>query len=103
QSAPDFLHSPAADVRPALPTLEAVPASIGLYRVVRRLGEGGMGTVYEAEQDHPRRTVALKVIRPGFDSPELRKRFAQEARILGRLHHIGIAQVYDAGATADGR
>src|SRR6516164_4091469 len=103
QSAPDFLHSPAADVRAALPTAGAVPAFIGPYRVVRRLGEGGMGTVYEAEQDDPRRTVALKVMRPGFDSPELRKRFAQEARILGRLHHAGIAQVYDAGATADGR
>jgi WD40 repeat protein len=62
-----------------------------------------MGTVYEAEQDDPRRTVALKVMRPGLDSPELRKRFAQEARILGRLHHVGIAQVYDAGAGEDGQ
>jgi WD40 repeat protein/predicted Ser/Thr protein kinase len=103
RSATDFLHSPAADVRAALPTLGAVPAVIGRYQVVRRLGEGGMGTVYEAVQDDPRRTVALKVMRPGFDSAELRKRFAQEARILGRLHHTGIAQVYDAGATADGR
>jgi WD40 repeat protein/predicted Ser/Thr protein kinase len=104
RSAPDFLHSPATDIRAALPlAAETVPASIGRYRVVRRLGEGGMGTVYEAEQDHPRRTVALKVMRPGLDSPDLRKRFAQEARILGRLHHAGIAQVYDAGATEDGR
>ncbi len=105
QSAPDFLRSPAADVRAALPTTAPgfVPASLGRYRVVRRLGEGGMGTVYEAEQDDPRRTVALKIMRPGQDSPDLRKRFAQEARILGRLHHVGIAQVYDAGATEDGR
>jgi WD40 repeat protein/predicted Ser/Thr protein kinase len=103
QSTPDFLHSPAADLRAALPTHGAVPAFIGPYRVVRRLGEGGMGTVYEAEQDDPRRTVALKVMRPGFDALDLRKRFAQEARILGRLHHPGIAQVYDAGATADGQ
>src|SRR6516165_8705594 len=80
-----------------------LPDHIGRYRVVRLLGEGGMGTVYEAEQDDPRRTVALKVMRPGLDSPELRKRFTQEARILGQLHHSGIAQVYDAGATADGR
>jgi WD40 repeat protein/predicted Ser/Thr protein kinase len=80
-----------------------LPDHIGRYRVVRLLGEGGMGTVYEAEQDQPRRTVALKVMRPGLDSPELRKRFAQEARILGQLHHTGIAQVYDAGATEDGR
>src|SRR5262249_23120516 len=98
--APDFLLSPATDVCPLLPP---VPASVRRYRVVRLPGEGGMGTVYEAEQDEPRRTVALKVMRPGLDSPELRKRFSQEARILGRLHHAGIAQVYDAGVTEDGR
>src|SRR5262245_21633670 len=104
RSAPDFLHSPATAVRPTrLATPEAMQAFVGRYRVVRLLGEGGMGTVYEAEQDDPRRTVALKVMRPGHDSPDLRKRFSQEARILGRLHHAGIAQVYDAGATGDGR
>src|SRR6516162_2559967 len=82
----------------------ALPSSrVGSYRIVRLIAEGGMGTVYEAEQDDPRRTVALKVMRPGHDSTELRKRFTQEARILGRLHHAGIAQVYDAGATPDGR
>jgi serine/threonine-protein kinase len=97
QSRPDFLRSPVVDVRADL------PAAIGRYRIVRCLGEGGMVTVYEAEQDQPRRTVALKVMRLGLDTPELRKRFAQEARILGRLHHTGIAQVYDAGATPDGR
>jgi WD40 repeat protein/predicted Ser/Thr protein kinase len=70
--------------------------------VVRVLGEGGMGTVYEAEQDNPRRTVALKVIRAGLDS-ELLRRFAREAQILGRLHHPGIAQVYDAGVAAGGQ
>jgi WD40 repeat protein/predicted Ser/Thr protein kinase len=103
QSATDFLASPVSAVRAVLPTPPALPASIGRYRIVRRLAEGGMGTVYEAEQDDPRRSVALKVMRPGLDSPELRKRFAQEARILGRLHHAGIAQVYEAGASADGR
>ena len=103
-AATDFLRGPAAEVRAALPlTDHAVPASFGPYRVVRRLGEGGMGTVYEAEQDEPRRTVALKVMRPGLDSRELRKRFAREARILGRLDHVGIARVYDAGATEYGR
>jgi WD40 repeat protein/predicted Ser/Thr protein kinase len=81
----------------------ALSRRIGRYRVVRRLGEGGMGTVYEAEQDSPRRTVALKVMRPGLDSPELRKRFAQEAGILGRLHHVGIALVHEGGVTEDGR
>ena len=57
------------------------------------LGEGGMGTVYEAEQDNPRRTVALKLIRPGLVTPALLQRFAREAQILGRLHHPGIAQI----------
>ena len=67
QSAPEFLRSPAADVRAALPLrAEAMPASFGRYRLLRLHGEGGMGTVYEAEQDNPRRTVALKVIRPGL-------------------------------------
>jgi hypothetical protein len=77
-----------------------LPATIGRYRIVRLIGEGGMGAVYEAEQDQPRRTVALKVIKPGLASPELLRRFAQEAQALGRLQHPGIAQIYDAG-TAD--
>ena len=62
-----------------------------------------MGTVYEAEQDNPRRTVALKVIRPGLVSPELVNRFSHEAQILARLQHSGIAQVYEAGMGEDGR
>ena len=79
------------------------PDYIGRYRVVCLLGEGGMGAVYEAEQDNPRRPVALKVIRPGLVSPSLLKRFAQEAQILGRLRHPGIAQIYEAGLAEDGR
>ena len=73
---------------------------IGAYRILSTLGEGGMGVVYKAEQDHPRRTVALKVIKPGFLNAELLHRFDREAEVLGRLHHLGIAQIYDAG-TAD--
>jgi WD40 repeat protein/predicted Ser/Thr protein kinase len=104
QADESLLRSPVAGSRPRGPAPPAPPVqAIGRYRVVRVLGEGGMGTVYEAEQDNPRRTVALKVMRLGLDSPDLRKRFAQEARILGRLHHAGIAQVYDAGTTDDGR
>ena len=57
--------------------------------------------VYEAEQDQPRRTVALKVIKPGFTGPEQLRRFEQESQALGRLQHPGIAQIYEAG-TADG-
>src|SRR5262245_55454465 len=62
RSDPDFLRSPAASVRAAL-TATAMPATLGRYRIVRCLGTGGMGTVYEALQDEPRRTVALKVMR----------------------------------------
>ncbi len=80
-----------------------LPARIGRYRILRLLGEGGMGTVYEAEQDNPRRPVALKVIRHGLVSPALLKRFAYEVEILGRLHHPGIAQIYEAGLGEDGR
>jgi non-specific serine/threonine protein kinase/serine/threonine-protein kinase len=59
--------------------------------------------VYEAEQDNPRRRVALKVIRSGLVSPDLLKRFAQEAEILGRLNHPGIARIYEAGVAEDGQ
>jgi WD40 repeat protein/predicted Ser/Thr protein kinase len=76
---------------------------VGHYRILRRIAEGGMGAVYEAEQDSPRRTVALKVIRPGLASPALLTRFRHEAQILGRLHHPGIAQVYEAGVAEDGQ
>ncbi|HKE01717.1 MAG TPA: serine/threonine-protein kinase, partial [Planctomycetota bacterium] len=76
------------------------PETIGRYRIVGRLGEGGMGIVYEAEQDQPRRNVALKVLRRGFVTEESLRRFEHEAEVLGWLHHPGVAQVYEAG-TAD--
>src|SRR6266852_4390701 len=76
------------------------PTRIGRYRIIRLLGEGGMGAVYEAEQDKPRRRVALKIIKMAWASPELLRRFEQEFQTLGRLHHPGIAQIYEAG-TAD--
>src|SRR6516225_678774 len=101
QAAESLLCSPLAGTR--LQSLAPRFPAIARYRVVRLLGEGGMGTVYEAEQDSPRRTVALKVIRPGLASDFLLKRFAREAQILGRLHHGGIAQVYDAGVAEGGQ
>jgi eukaryotic-like serine/threonine-protein kinase len=79
-----------------------LPSAIGTYRIIRLLGEGGMGAVYEAEQDHPRRSVALKVIKATWASPELLRRFEQEAQALGRLHHPGIAQIYEAGSADAG-
>jgi tetratricopeptide (TPR) repeat protein len=78
----------------------STPARIGRYRIIRLLGEGGMGTVYEAEQDQPRRIVALKAIKISLAGPDLLRRFEQESEALARLHHPGIAQVYEAG-TAD--
>lgn len=78
------------------PTL--APGSVlGGYTIQRVLGSGGMGVVYVAQQDRPRRTIALKVIRPAMTSPAMLKRFEAEAEILGRLHHPGIAQIYEAG------
>ncbi len=78
-----------------------VPETIGHYRILAALGEGGMGTVYEAEQDNPHRKVALKVVRPDLVSPMLVKRFNRESEALGRLEHPGIARIYEAG-TAEG-
>ena len=78
-------------------TAPPLPAKIGRYRVLRLLGEGGMGAVYEAEQGFPHRTVALKVIRAGYANSEMLRRFENEAQALGRLQHPGIAQIYEAG------
>ncbi len=81
-----------------------VPVRIGRYRLLRQLGEGGMGTVYLAEQREPvRRRVALKVIKDGSDSRTVLARFASEQQALAILSHQGIARVFDAGVTDDGR
>jgi WD40 repeat protein len=82
----------------AAPPLEAGVRVAG-YVVQRVLGVGGMGVVYVAEQDRPHRTVALKLIRQGAASAGLLRRFEHEAEVLGRLHHPGIAQIFEAGAT----
>src|SRR5512138_586578 len=76
---------------------------IGDFRLVRLLGEGGMGVVYEAEQQHPRRPVALKVVRGGAHvGPEMLRLFQREAQTLARLRHPSIAALYETGATDDG-
>jgi len=76
--------------------------TIARYRILRLLGQGGMGEVYAAEQQQPRRTVALKVIRAGFSTHRNLQRFAYEAEALARLHHPGIAQVYESGTAQSG-
>jgi tetratricopeptide (TPR) repeat protein len=87
---------------PAAEQPSITPSSIGRYRILSLIGEGGMGVVYEAEQDQPRRTVAVKLMRSGFAKTELLRRFEQEAEALGRLQHPGIAHIYEAGAISTG-
>ncbi|MEM6671797.1 MAG: serine/threonine-protein kinase [Planctomycetota bacterium] len=74
---------------------------IGRYQLVRPLGEGGMGIVWEARQDRPARSVALKVLRFG-GHPDLIRRFELEGEALGRLHHPAIASVFEAGVAEVG-
>lgn len=76
---------------------------IGRYRLRSVLGEGGFGTVHLAEQHEPvQRLVALKVLRPGMDSAQVIARFALEREAMARMSHPNIAQIYDAGTTANG-
>lgn len=77
---------------------------IGPYKLLQKIGEGGMGVVYMAEQLVPvRRKVALKIIKPGADSKQVLARFAAERQALSMMEHPNIAQVFDAGATESGR
>lgn len=77
---------------------------IGPYRVLRDFGQGGMGVVYEAEQDKPvHRKVALKLIKWGMDTKQVIARFESERKALALMNHPNIASVYDAGATDQGR
>ncbi len=113
EGADSFLEEPAQEVAAkslarsfgaagenGVASARSFPAAIGRYRIVRVLGEGGMGIVYEAEQEQPRRSVALKVVKPGLATPERSWRFEHESKALGRLQHPGIAQIYEA-STAD--
>ncbi|MCB9838542.1 MAG: tetratricopeptide repeat protein [Phycisphaeraceae bacterium] len=70
---------------------------IGPFKIIKVLGEGGMGVVYRASQENPRREVALKLIRSGMVSGSMLRRFQLEADILARLQHPGIAKVYQTG------
>jgi non-specific serine/threonine protein kinase/serine/threonine-protein kinase len=81
----------------------AAAPRLARYRVLRLIGEGGMGSVYDAEQDSPRRRVALKVIKPGMDTRQVIRRFEAEREALGLMDHPCIARVYDAGPTDAGR
>ncbi|MEM7385773.1 MAG: serine/threonine-protein kinase, partial [Verrucomicrobiota bacterium] len=91
-AAPDF-KAPLSD-----------PEQVGPYKILRRIGEGGFGAVYEAQQMAPiRRKVALKMIKLGMDTEQMIRRFESERQTLALMDHPGIASVYDAGATETGR
>jgi eukaryotic-like serine/threonine-protein kinase len=88
------------------PTEDPPPGEmrVGHYTLDRRLGEGGMGEVWSAEQHEPiRRTVALKLVKPGMDSAAVLYRFEQERQVLARMNHPNIAHVLEAGQTESGR
>ena len=86
------------------PAFEAPGSIIGRYKLHQQLGEGGFGTVFVAEQEHPvRRRVALKVIKLGMDTKDVIARFEAERQALALMDHPGIAKVFDAGATDTGR
>jgi len=85
-------------------TAEGPGTPVGPYCLIERIGEGGCGVVYEAEQTLPfRRQVALKIIRMGMDTESVIARFKMERQALAMMDHRNIAAVFDAGATADGR
>ncbi len=96
-----ILDRPVVEAAAQVIGTDVPPGVIGTYRVVRELGQGGMGVVYEAEQDFPHRRVALKVVRPELVTGSLIKRFTHEAEALALLRHPGIAQLFEAGF-ADG-
>ncbi|MFO1051204.1 MAG: protein kinase [Planctomycetota bacterium] len=75
-----------------------LPERIGRFRVLARIGAGGMGVVYRALQENPEREVAIKVLAPGLGDDATHARFALEAEALGRLQHPGIAQILEAGS-----
>ncbi len=112
-SSADAFHPPATRIsasngeptvatEPAPAAGTSLPERIGRCRILARIGEGGMGAVFRAEQENPRRVVALKVIRAGLSSDRLLRRFEYEAQALGRLQHPGIAQIFEAGAIEGG-
>ena len=91
---------PTETYRDSSPTAER----IGPYRILQKLGEGGMGEVYLAEQEKPvRRRVALKVIKRGMDTKQVVGRFEVERQALALMNHPNVAKVFDAGATEQGR
>ncbi|MFO0842572.1 MAG: tetratricopeptide repeat protein [Gemmataceae bacterium] len=102
----DFLARPAADLGPTVDPepRDNVGLQVGPYKLLQKLGEGGMGAVWVAEQHEPvKRRVALKLIKPGMDSAQVLRRFEAERQALALMAHTHIAKVFDAGKTELGR
>jgi WD40 repeat protein len=101
----NFLQTPARpDSVDETPISEGAEVRVGRYKLLQRIGEGGMGTVYLAQQQEPlRRLVALKLIKAGMDSAQILARFEQERQALALMDHPNVAKVLDAGATEQGR
>jgi eukaryotic-like serine/threonine-protein kinase len=100
----NFLEVPNLTASFAPAPAEAIGSRIGPYKILQRIGEGGFGVVYMAEQERPiRRRVTLKVIKPGMDSAQIIARFEAERQALAMMDHPGIAKVFDAGTTDAGR
>src|SRR3954471_18456564 len=98
-----FTPEPGTEL-PALPLQERAGTIIGPYKLLQQIGEGGMGTVWMAEQTHPvQRKVALKLIKSGMDSRQVIARFEAERQALALMDHPNIAKVLDAGTTEGGR
>ncbi len=110
RDAEEFFEFPPEVENPEAPPAEdgggegGIGARIGPYRLIDRLGSGGCGVVYLAEQQEPvKRKVALKIIRLGMDTESVIARFAMEREALALMDHPNIARVLDAGTTAGGR
>ncbi|MCY3002963.1 MAG: tetratricopeptide repeat protein [Planctomycetota bacterium] len=102
-SAPTAERFPSPAVRPQ-PVAEQAGTQIGRYRLLEQIGEGGMGTIWMAEQREPvKRRVALKIIKLGMDTKQVIARFEAERQALAMMDHPNIAKVLDAGATETGR
>ena len=102
-----FLESPVVsplETKDAPESNEPPSQQIGPYKLLQQIGEGGMGTVFMAEQTRPvTRRVALKIIKPGMDSKSVIARFEAERQALAMMDHPNIAKVLDAGTTDNGR
>ncbi|MFL6196241.1 MAG: tetratricopeptide repeat protein [Thermoanaerobaculia bacterium] len=105
ESSGGFLDQPVGELLELSLETGTGEGRLGPYRLLRRIGGGGMGTVYHArrEDEQYERDVAIKILRSGLESTQALHRFLEERQILARLDHPGIARLYDGGGTRDGR